>query len=249
MAAGIAIWFVETFFRQERLNWSWTQGPDSPLQPASCPPTGASSSWEPCMPLVWSSTQSLSWPISFTFSGESAFTTIAPCVLGDLFTDETRSLVYGLFYMGEWMKNFVLASSTPSHSVWQRSWFCSWWGSIRVEVSSNCFVPFYENIFLKKSDGVFESLLVSLSFPPFLSSSSCMTLPGAPSILISFVLPQGQNRWILIQMWILIKIWIQIKNVKGWKWRERGGSTGANFMDARPQIYFLRQKFCPQRRR
>jgi len=31
--------------------------------------------------------------------GESAFTTIAPCVLGDLFTDETRSLVYGLFYM------------------------------------------------------------------------------------------------------------------------------------------------------
>ena len=38
---------------------------------------------------------------SHLFSGESAFTTIAPCVLGDLFTDETRSLVYGLFYMGE----------------------------------------------------------------------------------------------------------------------------------------------------
>lgn len=31
--------------------------------------------------------------------GESAFTTIAPTVLGDLFTDETRSLVYGLFYI------------------------------------------------------------------------------------------------------------------------------------------------------
>jgi len=30
--------------------------------------------------------------------GESAFTTIAPTVLGDLFTDETRSLVYGIFY-------------------------------------------------------------------------------------------------------------------------------------------------------
>ena len=33
-------------------------------------------------------------------SGESAFTTIAPVVLGDLFTDDTRSLVYGIFYMG-----------------------------------------------------------------------------------------------------------------------------------------------------
>jgi len=31
--------------------------------------------------------------------GESAFTTIAPVVLGDLFTDDTRSLVYGIFYM------------------------------------------------------------------------------------------------------------------------------------------------------
>jgi len=30
--------------------------------------------------------------------GESAFTTIAPTVLGDLFTAETRSLVYGIFY-------------------------------------------------------------------------------------------------------------------------------------------------------
>lgn len=30
--------------------------------------------------------------------GESAFTTIAPTVLGDLFTDETRSMVYGIFY-------------------------------------------------------------------------------------------------------------------------------------------------------
>jgi len=30
--------------------------------------------------------------------GESAFTTIAPTVLGDLFTDETRSVVYGIFY-------------------------------------------------------------------------------------------------------------------------------------------------------
>ena len=39
---------------------------------------------------------------SFSLLGESAFTTIAPCVLGDLFTDETRSLVYGLFYMGRW---------------------------------------------------------------------------------------------------------------------------------------------------
>ena len=38
----------------------------------------------------------------FFLLGESAFTTIAPCVLGDLFTDETRSLVYGLFYMGRW---------------------------------------------------------------------------------------------------------------------------------------------------
>ena len=81
--------------------------------------------------------QKVDFSPSHFFSGESAFTTIAPCVLGDLFTDETRSLVYGLFYMGEWMKNFVLASSTPSHSVWQRSWFCSWWGSIRVEVVPN----------------------------------------------------------------------------------------------------------------
>jgi len=31
--------------------------------------------------------------------GESAFTTIAPTVLGDLFTDETRTLVYGIFYI------------------------------------------------------------------------------------------------------------------------------------------------------
>jgi len=31
--------------------------------------------------------------------GESAFTTIAPTVLGDLFTDETRSMVYGIFYI------------------------------------------------------------------------------------------------------------------------------------------------------
>jgi len=31
--------------------------------------------------------------------GESAFTTIAPTVIGDLFTDTTRSLVYGLFYI------------------------------------------------------------------------------------------------------------------------------------------------------
>lgn len=31
--------------------------------------------------------------------GESAFTTIAPTVLGDLFTDETRSIVYGVFYI------------------------------------------------------------------------------------------------------------------------------------------------------
>jgi len=30
--------------------------------------------------------------------GESAFTTIAPTVLGDLFTDKTRSVVYGIFY-------------------------------------------------------------------------------------------------------------------------------------------------------
>ena len=32
-------------------------------------------------------------------TGESAFTTIAPAVLGDLFTDETRSIVYGIFYI------------------------------------------------------------------------------------------------------------------------------------------------------
>jgi len=31
--------------------------------------------------------------------GESAFTTIAPTVLGDLFTEQTRSLVYGIFYV------------------------------------------------------------------------------------------------------------------------------------------------------
>ena len=31
--------------------------------------------------------------------GESAFTVIAPTVIGDLFTDERRSLAYGLFYI------------------------------------------------------------------------------------------------------------------------------------------------------
>ena len=32
-------------------------------------------------------------------TGESAFTTIAPTVLGDLFKDERRSLAYGIFYI------------------------------------------------------------------------------------------------------------------------------------------------------
>ena len=31
--------------------------------------------------------------------GESAFTTIAPTVIGDLFSGRQRSLVYGMFYM------------------------------------------------------------------------------------------------------------------------------------------------------
>ena len=32
-------------------------------------------------------------------TGESAFSTIAPTVLGDLFSDETRTVVLGLFYL------------------------------------------------------------------------------------------------------------------------------------------------------
>ena len=31
--------------------------------------------------------------------GESAFTVIAPTIIGDLFCDEKRSLAYGLFYI------------------------------------------------------------------------------------------------------------------------------------------------------
>ena len=32
-------------------------------------------------------------------AGESAFTVIAPTIIGDLFTSERRSLAYGLFYI------------------------------------------------------------------------------------------------------------------------------------------------------
>jgi len=43
------------------------------------------------------------WPFAIVRGliavGESAFTTIAPTVIGDLFTDETRSMVFGIFYV------------------------------------------------------------------------------------------------------------------------------------------------------
>ena len=46
----------------------------------------------------------------------------------------------------------------------------------------------------KKTGGVFESLPASLSFPPFLSSSSCTTLPGT-NILFLSLLPRFNARF------------------------------------------------------
>ena len=75
-----------------------SSGPPSPSPPASCPAIGTFSLSEPSLPLVNRHFETLSVSFYFLPSGESAFTTIAPTVLGDLFTDETRSMVYGIFY-------------------------------------------------------------------------------------------------------------------------------------------------------
>ena len=240
MAAGIAIWFVETFFRQERLNWSWTQGPDSPLQPASCPPTGASSSWEPCMPLVWSATKS--WLLSFTFFFRRVciYHDCALCPGRSLHGWDKVSRVWSILH--GWVdEEFRLSifNTQPFRLAAVLVLFLV--GLHQSGGSAKFFVPFLTFFF--------EQIRWGLRITPGLTLLS--------ALLVLFFMYDPPRCAFYSYLFCVASRLKQINpnsnmnpnsNVKGWKWRERGGSTGANFMDARPQIYFLRQKFCPQRR-
>ena len=94
-------------------------------------------------------------------------------------------MVFSTWVRGLSKLKCIIVYPTPSHSFWKWSWLCSWWGSVRVEVILKFLKKkssFFSSI---KPDGVFESLLVSLSFPPFSSSSSCTILQGETSSYLS----------------------------------------------------------------